>query len=290
MKLSIIIVNWNTEKLLKKCLESIFLYADKIDYQLIVIDNNSKDKSRELLSKLKILNDNLEIVLSKTNLGFARAVNVGLKKSKGQYILLLNPDTQIKETTIEASIKFMDEHPHGGIMGGKILNLDGSIQPSVRRFPTFLSQFFILLKLHHFFKNSSIRKYFSSDFDYSKMQEVDQVMGAFFLIRRSVLETVGYFDERFFLWFEEVDFCRRVKNNGWQIFYNPRAEIIHLGGASFSQKIPIKNQWQFNKSLLYYFKKHGNYLVYYLLGLMTLVSLALALMISVLPIFKKIKK
>jgi GT2 family glycosyltransferase len=148
-QLSIIVVNWNTEELLKKCLESIFLYADKIDYQLIVIDNNSKDKSKELLSKLKILNNNLEIVLSKANLGFARAVNVGLKKSKGQYILLLNPDTQIKETTFEESIKFMDEHPHGGIMGGKILNLDGSIQPSVRRFPTFLSQFIILLKLHH---------------------------------------------------------------------------------------------------------------------------------------------
>jgi GT2 family glycosyltransferase len=289
-KLSIVIVNWNTREYLRKCLESVFRYAGNLDYQLIVIDNHSQDSSQELLSSLRLLNDKIEVVLNKKNLGFAKAVNSGLRRAKGEYILLLNPDTQIKETTLEKSIKFMDDHSHCGVMGGKILNPDGSIQPSIRKFPTFLSQLFILLKLHHFTKNQSLKEYFSYNFDYSRTQEVDQVMGAFFLIRKSILEIIGYFDERFYLWFEEVDFCRRAKNANWRIFYYPEAEIVHTGGASFSQKISIRNQWQFNKSLLYYFKKHSGHLKHFLLAVFALLSLILALLTSILPIFKKNKK
>lgn len=289
MKLSIIIINWNVGELLKKCLESIFKYAKNIDCQLIIIDNNSRDGSQKLLSELKILNDKVEIILNKKNLGFARAVNMGLRRAQGEYILLLNPDTQIKEGTLEKSLEFMDNYRQAGIMGGKIINPDGSLQPSVRKFPSFLSQVFILLKLHHFFKNSFVQKYLAVSFDYQKTQEVDQVMGAFFLIRRQILEIIGYFDDHFFVWFEEVDFCRRAKNANWKVFYYPEAEIIHLGGASFSQKTSIRNQWQFNKSLLYYFKKHSGRLRYYLLTIFAIISLGLALLTSLLPFLRKIK-
>jgi len=289
-KLSIIIVSWNTQELLKKCLETILNYGKNIDYQLIIVDNNSKDKSQELLSKLMILNNKIEPIFNKKNFGFAKAVNQGLKRSRSEYILLLNPDTQIKSDTLGKSIEFMEQNQHCGVMGGKILNFDGSIQPSVRKFPSLWSQLFILLKVHQFLKPNSIKDYFAFNFDYNKVQQVDQVMGAFFLIRKKILEIVGYFDERFFIWFEEVDFCRRAQNANWLIFYNPEAEILHVGGASFSQKTSFKNQWQFNKSLLYYFRKHHGFLIYCVLLFFTPLNLLLAVVTSFLPFLRKFKK
>lgn len=304
MKLSIIIVNWNTKDLLKRCIESIFYYGKNIDYEIIVIDNASKDSSQEFLSQYKnrktysnvlenirIDDFRFEIVLNDQNLGFARAVNQGIKLSEGQYILLLNPDAEIKEKTLEKMIEFMENYSDYGIVGGKILNPNGSLQLSVRRFPDFFSQFLILLKLHQFFTYfPPIRKYFALDFDYSKTAEIDQAMGSFFMIRRKLIDEIDLFDEKFFVWFEEVDFCKRAKNAGWKIYYYPEAEIIHHGAPSFSQILSLKNQWQFNKSLLYYFKKHHSFLSYLALLMIFPLSLFLALITSVFPSLRKFKK
>ncbi|MFN3301470.1 MAG: glycosyltransferase family 2 protein [Patescibacteria group bacterium] len=291
MTLSIIIVNWQTKDLLKKCLESIFCYAKNIDYELIVIDNSSTDHSSKFLSNLKPQTANFKIILNDRNFGFAKAVNQGIKLSRGKYILLLNPDTEIKEGTLQKMIKFMEDHLQIGISGGKILNSDGTIQLSVRRFPDFLSQVFVLLKFHHFLKNfSPIRRYFALDFDYEKTQEVDQVMGSFFMMRKKMIDEIGLFDEKFFLWFEEVDFCFRAKKAGWQIYYYPDAEIIHQKAASFSQILPLKNQWQFNKSLLYYFRKHHSFLSYFILLVISPLSLIFSLIISIFPLIKRFKK
>jgi len=291
MKLSIIIINWNTKELIKKCLNSVLKYTSFTDYQLIVIDNNSSDGSQKFLSDFCLQNKlNLKIILNNQNKGFAQAVNQGLKIAQGEYILLLNPDTEIKEKTLSEVIDFISLDKSIGILGGKILNPNGSHQPSVRSFPTLSSQIFILLKLHHFFRNKAVKKYLVIDFDYSKTQEVDQVMGAFFLIRRKVIEQIGYFDDKFFLWFEEVDFCKRAKDTGWKILYCHKIEIIHCGGASFSQKSSFRNQCQFNKSLLYYFKKHHGLLKYYLLLFLLPFNLFLTTIISFLPFLRRFKK
>jgi len=291
MELSIIIVNWNTKDLLKKCLESIFRYEKNVNHELIVIDNASTDGSSEMISELKIKNQKLKVILNEKNLGFAKAVNQGIKLSEGKYILLLNPDTEIRENTLKKMIRFMEEHFRVGICGGKILNPDGSIQPSVRRFPSLMSQIFVLLKCHHFLKNFlPIKKYFSLDFDYSKTQEVEQVMGAFFMMRRELIAEIGLFDENFFLWFEEVDFCRRAKTAGWQIYYFSEAEVIHQRAASFRQVLPLKNQWQFNKSLLYYFKKHHSFFSYIVLLFFQPLSLFLSFITSIFPLIRRLKK
>lgn len=290
MTLSIVIVNWNTRQLLEECLGSILKFGERVDYEIIVIDNASRDGSQKFLSGFNVDNSNFKVILNHQNLGFAKAVNQGMKASKGDYILLLNPDAQTKEKAFESLIGFMEKNKNCGIVGGKILNDDGSTQASVRGFPSFGSQFFILLKLHHFVKPKTIKNYFLTNFRYDQGQEVEQVMGAFFLIRRKVIEKIGYFDDKFFLWFEEVDFCYRTKKAGWKVFYHPEAETIHLGGASFSQKISFKNQWQFNKSLLYYFRKHHSFFSFFVLLTITPFSLFLSFVSSVFPFFQRFKK
>jgi len=292
MKLSIIIVNWQTKDLLKKCLESIFYYGKNIDYEIIVIDNASTDGSQGTIKQFSNLAIKpFKFILNNQNLGFAKAVNQGIRISEGNFILLLNPDTEIKENTLNKMIEFMETHRKAGIAGGKILNPDGTVQLSVRKFPELISQIIVLLKLHHFLKDfSPVKKYFVLDFDYSKTQEVDQLMGSFFMIRKKLLDEIGLFDERLFIWFEEVDFCKRAKNKDWQIFYYPEAEIIHQKAASFSQVLPFKNQWQFNKSLLYYFKKHHSFLAYFILLIIFPFSLLLALITSIFPLVRKFKK
>ena len=149
----------------------------------------------------------------------------------------------------------------------------------------------ILLKVHQIFPNlPAIKRYFAVDFDYQKTQIVDQVMGAFFLIRKKLLDKIGLFDEKFYLWFEEVDFCLRAKKNGWLIYYYSQAEIIHQKAASFSQILPFKNQWQFNKSLLYYFRKNHSFLSWLILIFFIPLNLFLSSVVSFFPSLKKIKK
>jgi len=174
-------------------------------------------------------------------------------------------------------VKFMDNHPGCGIAGCKLLNPDLTLQPSVRHFPTFLSQALILLKLHHLFPHSApMRHYLAEDFDYTKTQPADQVMGAFFMIRKKVIEKIGLLDEKFWIWFEEVDYCKRTKEAGFKILYTPEAKIIHYYGQSFKQVYNVKKQKDFNKSLTYYFKKHQPLWQRILIGILKPISIALA--------------
>lgn len=255
MDLSIVIVNWKVKDLLEKCLQSIFKETKNISFEVFVVDNNSEDGSIEMVRE-KFPQVNL--TASMENLGFAKGNNLAIKKSRGRYVLLLNPDTEILENALEKIVRFMDEHLECGIAGCKLLNPDLSLQSSVRSFPDISSQIFILLKLHHLFPYSkAMYKYLAHNFDYEKTQEVDQVMGAFMMIRREVLDKIGLLDENFWIWFEEVDFCKRAKTVGWKILYTPEAKIIHHYGQSFKQAMGVKKQRDFNRSLSYYFKKNG---------------------------------
>lgn len=253
-ELSIIIVSWNVKKLLAKCLESIFKNQGNLDLEIIVVDNASKDKTVEMIkqefSRIKLIANN-------KNLGFAKANNQGIKQSQGEFILILNPDTEIIGNGLEKMLEFMKQNQKAGIAGCQHLNPDKTIQPSVRRFPTLVPILLILTKIAKILPNlPSLKKYLAKDFNYKQQRQVDQTAGSFLMIRRQVIEKIGLFDEKFFTWFEEVDLCKRAKNAGWEIWYTPVAEIIHHGGASFKQQLTLKNQRIFFQSAWRYFNKH----------------------------------
>jgi hypothetical protein len=284
MELSIIIVNWNTSDLLKKCLSSIYYHSNNLNPEIIVIDNASKDESVEIVKRDF---SGVKLIINTTNRGFAAAVNQGLRIAQGEITLLLNPDTEITKNTFNNSLKFIKENSSVGVLGCKILNPDGNIQPSCRRFPTLLSQIIILLKLHNFFPNLKvIRNYYMLNWPHNEIKEVDQVMGAFFMLRKDTVYKVGEFDENFFLWFEEVDYCKRVKEASLKVFFYPEAEIIHQKGKSFEKLPAIKEQIIMNKSLMYYFKKHGRKIDRFILLFFYPLSLFLSFLVELLGFFK----
>jgi hypothetical protein len=195
------------------------------------------------------------LIDSKVNLGFVKANNLAIKKAKGKYILLLNPDTEILSSALNKCYEFMEKNPKIDVLGCKQFNGDMSLQNSCRRFPQLFDQILVLLKMHNFFYNKNpIKRYYMFDFDYTTVREVDQIMGAFMFFKRKVYEDIGLFDENIFQWFEEVDWCKRAKDKGYKIMFYPHASIIHHKGASFAQS--LDKQQRFNKSLLYYFQKH----------------------------------
>jgi len=255
VKLSIIIVSWNVKKLLHTCLDSIKKQQGKLSLEIIVVDNGSHDGTVEMIKEHF---PNIELIPNTTNLGFAAANNQGILKSRGQYILLLNPDTEIIRDALNKTVDFMERGARVGVMGCKHLNPDWTLQPSVRRFPTAGVIALIITKVAKIMPNaSSLYNYLARNFDYKLTQPVDQVAGSFFMIRRQVIDEVGLFDENFFLWFEEVDFCKRTHKAGWEVWYDSGAEIIHHGGKSFDQQLTVNKQKQFFKSAWYYFQKHG---------------------------------
>lgn len=278
MTFSIIIVSWNVREILEKCLLSVAKYGSYFNYEIIVADNASMDGT---VAMVRDKFPQVNLITNTKNLGFAAGVNQGIKSAKGDYIVLLNPDVEIKELTLKNISREFESNSRTGIIGGKIQNEDGAIQKSVRAFPDFWSQILINLKLHHLVRLKSYERYMMKDFDYEKRQEVDQVMGAFFAIRREVIEQTGLMDENFFLWFEEVDFCKRAKAAGWKIIYAPEAEVKHLGGKSFSQISSVKRQRIFNKSLRYYMLKHKGAAAWLVFSAIHPLSIAMAFLTGI---------
>lgn len=255
MKLSIVIVSWNVKDLLKKCLSSVFDNQGDIELEVFVVDNNSADDSVKMVQEEF---PQVKLIANSKNLGFATANNQAIKQARGEYVLVLNPDTEILPDTLEKSLQFMAGNPDCGAMGCQILSGDKTIQPSVRRFPKFWPIFLMMIKAPKIFKNlKAINKYLATDFDYSATQEVDQIMGAYMLIPQKAFTEIGMFDEKFFIWFEEVDLCRRIKQAGKKVFYYPEPKIIHYGGSSFAQQSRVTKQMRFFKSAWHYFMKNG---------------------------------
>ena len=258
MVLSIIIVNWNVKHYLERCLLSIIKNTSDLDYEIIVVDNNStRDDSKKFLASFKT-EANVKIILNNQNSGFAKANNQGIKQAQGEYILLLNPDTEIIEKkSLAKAVELMKENKDWGVLGCRLLEADKRTQLSVRTFPKIIPQTMISLKLHHFFKKSKIlQNYFQLNFNYEKTASVDQVMGAFLMTKKEVLSKIGLLDEKFYIWFEEVDFCRRTKKAGWKVVYSPEPTIIHYGSQSFVQVLSLAKQKIYNKSAIHYFRKH----------------------------------
>ncbi len=274
MDLSIIIVSWNNREILGECLKSIYQYTQNLDFEVLVSDNGSTDGTLELIKEDF---PQVKFIANNNNLGFARANNLAYHQATGRYILFLNDDTEIKSNIFKTLV---DQYPFpAGLLGCRLLNLDGSLQKSVRHFPTLKDQLIILTKTHNFFPGL-IKKYLAQDFDYSKTQEVDQVMGAFMLSPKKILDQVGIFDEKFFCWFEEVDLQKRIKQAGYPIIYTPLVQCYHAKGASFGKILPVANQKILNASLRHYFHKHHPYWQYLLIVLAQPLSLFLAWLIQ----------
>ena len=226
---SIIIVNYNQKNFLKQCLKNIKEANLKLDYEIIVVDNNSTDGSREILTRFKISDLRFKIILNRENLGFAKANNQGIKLSQGKYILILNPDIIVLPGAIEVLYQFMEAHPEVTLCGPKLLNPDKSIQYSCCRFPTLYTPVLrrtFLGKVPFFRKK--LEEYLMKDFDHARPCEVDWLLGAALAMRRSGLDKIGFFDERFFLYFEDVDLARRAHKAGLKVYYVPASQMYHF--------------------------------------------------------------
>ncbi len=276
MDLSIIIVTWNVKGLLAGCLDSIYrhLPPQGITFEVWVVDNASVDNTVEMVRRDY---PQVKLIANRDNLGFARANNQAIRRAAGRYIFLLNPDTKLIDGSLARLIKFADRQAEPCLVGPKLLYPDGSLQPSVRRFPRLLDQALILLKLHNFFPRCRpLRRYYMADFDYRTIAEVDQLMGAAILIPQKIFRRLGLLDERFWLLFEEVDFCQRVRAAGYKIYFNPQAAIIHYKGQSFKRRGTLLKQMNFNHNLFLYFKKHHPFYQLLILWFLQPFSLLLA--------------
>lgn len=256
--ISICIVNWNVEKLLEACLDSIYKNTKDIEFEIIVVDNNSSDSSVKMVKERF---PQVTLIENKINAGFTKANNQAIRVSKGKYIMLLNPDSEIKNNALFTMVKFMEKHGECAALGCKLLNTDGTLQRSCKTFPTLEVLFYNALFLDQIFPKSKIfGKHFMTWWDFNDTREVDQPMGSALMIKRSVLDKVGNFDENIFIWFDEVDLCYRIKKAGWKIFFTPEAEIVHHLSKSFKQwtSLPqiLKGTYLWRKARNYYFRKH----------------------------------
>ncbi len=294
MKLSIIIVSWNTRELTLKCLKSVFNWFKDVKFEVFLVDNNSADGTIEAAERMKKENNwqNLEIIANQKNLGFTAGNNQAIRQVSGECVLLLNPDTEFIDDGIKKAPEFMKQNSNCGILGPKILNPDGTLQCSCRRFPKLLDQIFIQLKFYNFFpeKIDSIRDYFMLDFDHNEIREVDQVMGAAMLIKKEVFDKIGLLDEKFWAVFEEVDFCLRAKTAGYKTFFFPDWQIIHHKEQSFKQVASLRRQINFNKSLYHYFRKHKPFWQLFVLWLIQPINLLLTWLDSVIGVRKFLGK
>lgn len=230
LDVSIVIVNYNTKDLTLSCIKSVFKYTKGLRFEIIVIDNGSGQE-------LNPENQNFRIIHNTANLGFAKANNQGIKIASGRNILLLNSDTEIRDNSIEKIVRFADTTDDAGIVGPRLLNSDGTIQASVFNFPTIkraIDQYWLK-------KSNDLEKYTPRGED---PRNVDCVVGAAMLITPQAIKKVGMLDERYFMYFEDLDYCRRVWRSGLRVYYLPGAEVIHHHGASGRNLMGEKNQWR----------------------------------------------
>jgi len=277
MDVSIIIVNYDTRAFLKRCLHSVTAFPPPCEFETIVVDNASGDGSCEMVKEVF---PQVTLLENSTNEGFSKALNRGIRRSSGSLLLFLNSDVVVAPGCVEALVEFLDKHPDAGICGPKLLNPDGSIQLSCRAFPTPVNVFFgrksIWSKL--FPSNRLSRLFLKSDLDYGVVQEVDWIVGACMMVKRKVIDSIGLFDEDYFLFVEDADFCYQAKKAGHSVFFVPYGVATHERGAS-TKKSFVMSTYNHNLSMYRYFRKHYhlNCAMRGLLGLALVVRLLLVI-------------
>jgi hypothetical protein len=254
-KVDIIIVNYNSTDYLLKCIHSIYDVLEKeIAASIYVVDNASEDN----IGRLSQAFPQISLLKNKVNIGFARAVNYCLSRTSAPYIILLNPDTLVEKSFFTSIFKFMDENPKVGVAGPKILEKTGKVQGSARSFPTPMTALFGRdTFLSKFFPNNRMtsKNILTNQSGGQKNMKVDWVSGACMILRRSALKEVGLMDERFFLYWEDADLCKRMSEKGWFVAYSPDASIVHYAGVSSKKR--IRPLLEFHKSAYYFFCKYS---------------------------------
>ena len=254
MDLSIIIVNYNVREFLDNALVSILKAASGLEHEIFVVDNASDDGSVELVrSKFP----SVKLIVNDRNLGFARANNIALRQATGRCLLLINPDTIVQENTFQVLVDFFSKNPDVGMAGCKILNPDGTLQVACRRsFPTPMTAFTKIIGLSSLFPNSRMfSRYNLTYLNPEETYEVDAISGSFMMVRREVYETVGGFDEQFFMYGEDLDWCYRIQKAGWKVFYVHSTQIIHYKGES-TKRSDLDEIRIFYQAMHLFVKKH----------------------------------
>jgi GT2 family glycosyltransferase len=246
--LSIIIVHYDTSGLLRQCLSSLC----DLPFEIIVLDNASPDQSvRQLPDEFP----RVRFVLNEENVGFARACNQGIRIGQTEYCMLLNPDAIIDGASLQGLVEYMEGHPEAGVMAPRLVYADGSLQLSVRRFPTLRAILLRILRLDRLFPGS-VDRYLMRDWDHGEGREVDWVMGACMLLRREALEGLGLLDEGFFMYYEDIDLCYRMGKQGWKVRYEPGIVVRHEHQRDSASLLPNRLAWVHLRSLVRLFRKH----------------------------------
>lgn len=253
MELSIVIVNWNAKDYLRRCLDAIRETAVGIEYEVIVVDNDSEDGSADMVRSDYPW---VHLIPSPDNVGYAEGNNLGIAESSGEYILLLNPDIELKERALAAMLRFAKAHEDAAAVGCRLIGPDGIVQKSCRSFPDPMGVFFEYTRLSRLFPRSKrIGSYRMTWFDHSYDLEVDQPMASCLLISRKAWDDVGGFDTVFPIFFNDVDWCYRAKEKGWKVYFTAQAEALHYGGASTKQVRPEMVR-ESHRSLRRFYDKH----------------------------------
>jgi len=249
--LSIIIVNWNTRDLLAQCLQSLQDTVRDASFEVWVVDNASSDDS---VGMVRASFPQVHVIANTENAGFVYANNQAIARCQGRYVLLLNSDTQALPGALDQAVQFMDQHPHAGLAGARLINADQSFQASYTPFPTLWREFLILSGLGRWLVRPSFPSY-GPQTDRGPQQIQGYFEGAFMLARREALEQVGGLDERIFMYAEDVDWCYRFHQAGWQVWYLPHTPIMHYGGQS-TKKRRGRMEAELYRSRIYFFHKH----------------------------------
>ena len=263
MKLAVIIVSYNTSQLLHACLTSLVNAGSAHEVEIFVVDNDSRDDSVAMVRRHF---PQVRLIANRQNLGFAAANNQAYQEIAGDYLVLLNPDAQLQPGSLDRIVDFMEANPRVGICGGRVVNPQGQLEPSARRFPNSLFKFLIISGLSDRFASSRfLARADYKYFDHQTPLEVDWVPGTFTILRRAMLDQIGFFDERFFLYYEETDLCLRARRAGWQVYFFPGAEVVHIGGACSKTRKDLQLdlggsqllKFRLRSELLYFRKNFG---------------------------------
>lgn len=286
MKISICIVNYNSSKLLEKCLDSIRCFPPDCEFEIIVVDNNSTDG----IPSVVFTWDRVRLVENKRNAGFAAGNNQAFQLAKGEYYLLLNPDTEVRKGMFDALIGCADAHPGAGLISARLINPDGTTQIgfNVRRFPRMITAVAQLLLLDEIWpQNPLTRMAGCFDMDYTQVQIVEQPAASALLFRKAVWQHVGGFDEQFLNWYNDVDLCKRVWMAGWGVLFCPSALVMHHGGMGSVSRAVKGAVVESYRSQRLYFRKYSGLAAYGCLNMLIVGGMLLRL--AVLKIWPAVK-
>lgn len=251
--LSIAIIHYETPMLLRQCLTALFAGREAWPFEVMVIDNASR---RAPVGDLPKAFPDVAFHINATNAGFAAACNQAIRMAGGQYVLVLNPDIIMRPAALDDLVAFMDAHPRAGVCGPRLVYPDGALQLSCRRFPSLWVLLLRIFRLDGVIR-CPVRSYLMADWDHAQVREVDWVIGGCMMLRRDAVEEIGFLDEGFFLYYEDIDLCCRMKRAGWQVYYNPAVSAVHFHQRASARLLPNRASWFHARSLWRLVRKHG---------------------------------